>query len=370
MSRIRISDAAYETLQGWCGPVPVASLMGEFSAGKSTLLNLLLDHEAAPTKVTATHLPPIWFTHSDTSSCFGVTWDGEVHSVDLTCPETDFRGDYLMLRMGIDAEILKQVELIDAPGISDPGLRKDALRFLSRYMDFAIWCTAANQAWRQTEKAAFEKLSKAIQAHSVLIITRMDKLRYEKDQAKVLKRVQNDAGDLFSRVIPLQTPKAASVPKEARTEDAAGLWVQSGGAGLFDALEASAAAFAGRVRKARRDKPVAPPKPVENAISAPKSPQSDNQKEHNPLSLNSIVAEAKTTFAEFKSMPANGQYCQTIDHLIASIECQLSQSGQNKAALAHCLRIERDDMEIDRLVSQIERELSVFGTESHFRLDA
>ena len=42
---------------------PVIALMGEFSAGKSTLANLLLGEGRSPVQVTATQLPPVWFSY-------------------------------------------------------------------------------------------------------------------------------------------------------------------------------------------------------------------------------------------------------------------------------------------------------------------
>ena len=44
---------------------PRVCLMGEFSAGKSTLSNLLLGAEALPVNVTATQLPPVWISEGD-----------------------------------------------------------------------------------------------------------------------------------------------------------------------------------------------------------------------------------------------------------------------------------------------------------------
>ena len=41
---------------------PRVALMGEFSAGKSTLSNLLIGRAALPVNVTATQLPPVWMS--------------------------------------------------------------------------------------------------------------------------------------------------------------------------------------------------------------------------------------------------------------------------------------------------------------------
>ena len=57
-SRI-VSADQMERLAQWSMRKPVIALMGEFSAGKSTLLNLLVGRNILPTQVTATRMPPV-----------------------------------------------------------------------------------------------------------------------------------------------------------------------------------------------------------------------------------------------------------------------------------------------------------------------
>ena len=61
---------------------PRIALMGEFSAGKSTLSNLLVGGDVLPVQVTATQLPPVWIS-KDTSAPFRVDLLDDVHPVDL-----------------------------------------------------------------------------------------------------------------------------------------------------------------------------------------------------------------------------------------------------------------------------------------------
>ena len=49
---------------------PCVALMGEFSAGKSTLSNLLIGTEALPVNVTATQLPPVWLSRGTDAPYF------------------------------------------------------------------------------------------------------------------------------------------------------------------------------------------------------------------------------------------------------------------------------------------------------------
>ena len=237
----RISIDAQDLLVDWYTTKPVFALMGEYSAGKSTLLNLLLDQAALPTKVTATNLPPVWLTFSDTPTCQGLRFDGTLENVDLTDTTDDVRDHYVVLRMGVPADRLRDTDIIDTPGISDPKLEKGALNFLGDYIDFTLWLSAANQAWRQTEKMAWQAFPDTLRADSVLLLTRADKLRNPKDVGKVVKRCASETADLFREIVPLMTTKAATVDHADRHDDADGDWAATGGAALESALATSLA---------------------------------------------------------------------------------------------------------------------------------
>ena len=61
---------------------PRVALMGEFSAGKSTLSNLLIGKSALPVNVTATQLPPVWLSYGDDTP-YRVDLNGEEFDIDL-----------------------------------------------------------------------------------------------------------------------------------------------------------------------------------------------------------------------------------------------------------------------------------------------
>ena len=61
---------------------PRVGLMGEFSAGKSTLSNLLVGGNALPVQVTATQLPPVWIS-GGAGRPFLVNTKDERHPVDI-----------------------------------------------------------------------------------------------------------------------------------------------------------------------------------------------------------------------------------------------------------------------------------------------
>ncbi|MEM6887954.1 MAG: dynamin family protein [Pseudomonadota bacterium] len=200
---------------------PRIALMGEFSAGKSTLANLMIGSDPLPVQVIATQLPPVWIQ-------FG---DGPAVIVDLEGNETPFSVD--SLRAGRDEEtayirifarenILRICDIIDMPGISDPNMSPTVWERVMPLADGVVWCTPATQAWRQSEAAVWEAVSDEVREHSILLLTRADMLLTPRDKRKVLKRVQTETHGLFAACIPI------SLLLAQEAGDDLDLWDESG----------------------------------------------------------------------------------------------------------------------------------------------
>lgn len=230
---MNLTPQAKSVLTQWRAAKPVMALMGEFSAGKSTLLNLLLDGDHLPTKVTATNLPSVWVTYSDTPFTHGLRHDGTLEEIDVDRLGEDVRAHYLLLHFGINAPLLTRTDIVDTPGISDPKLAKGATRFLGSYLDAVLWLSPANQAWRQTEKVVWSDFPKTLRDNSMVVLTRADKLRQASDLKKVMKRVKQETKDLFCEQIALNTPLAAASKDDPTSPD----WENSGGKLFTAALE-------------------------------------------------------------------------------------------------------------------------------------
>ncbi|MDJ0823320.1 MAG: dynamin family protein [Paracoccaceae bacterium] len=204
---------------------PRIALMGEFSAGKSTLANLLLGHDVSPVKVTATQLPPVWYSYGAPS----------LHRIDNTGAEVPISSQDLgtvshketqAVRILLETDVLEFCDLIDMPGTSDPNMPQDVWERVLTRADGVIWCTPATQAWRQSEAALWERLPERLRASSLLLVTRMDKLQTQTDRDRVIARVQREADGLFKKVLPISLTSALSNPDDP---DA----LESSGADLF-----------------------------------------------------------------------------------------------------------------------------------------
>jgi len=198
---------------------PVIALMGEFSAGKSTLANMLLGEGHSQVKVTATQMPPVWFSFG-TDDPYMVDLDGNRHPFD---PEQEVDvANTLHIRVFAETEILDVVDIIDMPGNSDPNMSADVWRRAIHHADGVIWCSHANQAWRQSEAAVWEELPETLYPNSILLLTRFDKILGDNNRQRVLRRVKAEAGDLFRDVLPIALLDAMNAGDDHH------MWVSSG----------------------------------------------------------------------------------------------------------------------------------------------
>lgn len=200
---------------------PRIALMGEFSAGKSTLSNLLLGARPLPESVTATCLSPVWITKGPRGAvreCLDGTMEpvslADLHSVPIE--------NTRVIRLSFEADLLDDCDLLDCPGISDPNMPSEVWERLVPEIDAVLWCTHATQAWRQSEAAVWEGIPEDVRARSLLLITRFDKLKTERDKLRVLARVKRETEGQFAGIYPIALLQAL-----AAGDDAAA-WEESG----------------------------------------------------------------------------------------------------------------------------------------------
>jgi hypothetical protein len=97
--------------------------MGEFSAGKSTLSNLLIGAAPLPMKVTATQLPPVWISWGD-GAPYREDLDGETHPIDIARLSEIDPSETRVIRIFAKSDVLEMCDIIDMPGISDPNMAR------------------------------------------------------------------------------------------------------------------------------------------------------------------------------------------------------------------------------------------------------
>jgi hypothetical protein len=200
---------------------PRLAFMGEFSAGKSTLTNLLLGSNPLPMKVTATQLPPVWLTYGE-AGAVREDLEGNVTPLDMNDLSDVVPEGTRVIRVSLKADILELCDLIDMPGISDPNMSPDIWQRVVDQADLVVWCTHATQAWRQSEAAVWSSLDADLYSKSLLLLTRFDKLLSEDDRARVLRRVRRETEGLFADCFPVSLTMAAAADDDPDKWEASG----------------------------------------------------------------------------------------------------------------------------------------------------
>lgn len=209
--------------------LPRVALMGEFSAGKSTLTNLLLAADPLPVKITATRLPPVWITYG-TGHGLREDTQGNVHPLGNEGLANVVLEDTRLIQLQMQSDILQMCDLVDMPGISDPNMDSAVWRNVIAEADIVVWCTHATQAWRQSEAAAFDSLPDVLKKKAILLVTRFDKLTTDRDRRRVLARVKTETRDRFLSVFPVSLLDALS------SGDDRGRWEKSGAEPFIQSL--------------------------------------------------------------------------------------------------------------------------------------
>lgn len=186
---------------------PCIALMGEFSAGKSTLCNLILGEPALPTRVTATRLPPIWVAQGN-APAQRVNKDGSTEALDFEQIDQLPVEGTSYVKVNKAADLLNLCDLIDMPGISDPNMADLDWGDILDQADAVIWCTHATQAWRQSEAAAWNALPEKLKSKSMLLLTRFDKLTSDRDRKRVVLRIEKETAGMFRGVFPISLTAA------------------------------------------------------------------------------------------------------------------------------------------------------------------
>ncbi len=193
--------------------MPTLALLGEFSAGKSTLANVLLGAQKSTVRVTATQAPPIWYVFG-TGMPVHIGTDGTETELTSRSLEDLSLVDTRAVRVSVEADILRRMTILDMPGSSDPNMSPDVWDALLPLADIVIWCTPATQAWRQSEAAIWDMVPVLLQQKSLLLLTRMDKVSPSSNRARVKDRVVRETNGLFRDVLPVSLLNVGPSPAE------------------------------------------------------------------------------------------------------------------------------------------------------------
>ena len=382
-----VSAIAHAHLAAWFSEKPTFAVMGEFSAGKSTLLNLILGERILPTKVTATNMPVTWMTYADSPRAQSLSHDGRLRDFPIADLVREGEQGHLLIRLSLPFETLRHGDVIDTPGISDRRLAAGALDFIRPYLDFVVWCSAANQAWRQTEKSMWQGMPQSLQDLSILCLTRADMLTKPADLDKVIQRCKVETDGLFRDVVPVATVTALhAMDAQGEVTDPAA-WKTSRAEDLFDTIKASLGIA--RQNCAQRDVIAPPADPTPDMVDDVSVPDMTPAETAEPevvaaapdldaVSPASTIAGAVVSVDNFLCklrqtatvITSNDHIFDATRHFLAELRLDKTLSEAHRSVLERAMSLDGSGHVPPQLVlAQLVREVEDFAQDTWCRLD-
>jgi hypothetical protein len=365
----RISQRARAHLAAWHSRRPTFAMMGEFSSGKSALLNGLLGHALLPTRATATDMPAIWITHGATETVRGLTFDGNLVPVSMAELTEGRAMQFLCIRIETAADILQHIDIIDTPGISDPRMTTEIVEEVAHNVDFVVWCSPMTQAWRQTERAFWKSLPAQIKPASLLALTRADLIANTKDIERVVRRCITESDSSFAAVVPVSAPLAAMARTAPTAEESAQL-MQSSGLPVFMANLDQSITEAERIC-ASRDRLEQPEALEILPLTADMREQSENAaKKKTPTAKSAAPAKLSrkqsgrmaALLEAVKNFSSNDQGLDTIRHHLSQVQRNKSLTVEHRDVLIRVLTVSAvGETRVEKLLKQVEHEIQDFA---------
>jgi tetratricopeptide (TPR) repeat protein len=214
------------------------AILGEFNAGKSTLVNAFLGADVAPTGILPTTATLnvlrggaeklVRVVRKD-----GTTREGEHGALRGLLAEAEAEGAIVdRVEITLPSELLERVWILDTPGSNAPNPEHEALaQEALRRADVALWVFDAGQAGKATEGRILAGI-RASKREVIAALNKVDRLKPE-ELARVMSTLVETMPELGGQPVPLSA-KAALKARLASDDDA---YRASGFATLLERLE-------------------------------------------------------------------------------------------------------------------------------------
>jgi hypothetical protein len=211
------------------------AVIGEFNSGKSTLSNLLVRIESLPTAVISNTRIPTLLYHAPRPEICALYYDRRRERLRATSEASS--QNIFRLEVGLPSERLRGVQILDLPGLADARFDGSITDLASHSVDLALWCTLSTQAWKESERVAWEQIPARLRRRGLLVATHSDLLRNGSDLEKLLRRLREEAGSSFRDIRVMSTVEALAVMGEDHKGAAGAIWQASGADALETALD-------------------------------------------------------------------------------------------------------------------------------------
>jgi energy-coupling factor transporter ATP-binding protein EcfA2 len=216
-------------------PLRVA-IIGEFNSGKSSLANLLVGIESMPTAVVSNTRIPTLICHAPKPVIWAIHPEGRRER--LRANSAAQGQSILRLEVGLPSARLREVEILDLPGLAEPRLERSPGTLALPQVDAILWCTVSTQAWKESERTVWDGLPIRLRDRGLLVATHCDLLHDSSDREKLLRRLRTEAGS-FRDIVFVSINDALALLHEGPEGLAEAAWEASGARALeiaFDEL--------------------------------------------------------------------------------------------------------------------------------------
>ena len=207
---------------------PRMGIFGEFNAGKSSLANVLIGHKALPTSVVTSERGSTLLRYADQPALYAIGAEGGRNRLTSAAFQKLIARPALT-EIGVPFPRLRDYEIIDTVGVSDPALGgllpKQAA---NSYVHAGVWCTVATQAWKRSEVSQWRTMSQDMRKRSLLVVTHLDAVPDLRDREKIAERIRSEAANLFHGFVMVSLTQALrALSEEGEIIDEAA-WYNSG----------------------------------------------------------------------------------------------------------------------------------------------
>lgn len=178
-------------------------VIGQFSSGKSTLLNLVLGKNILPTGVIpVTFMPTFLKYHKD--YLLGVKFDDkdeilvDASKLDSYTDQRKEGKNSKQISIYSPSDILKNITFVDTPGLNANEKDEKTTKAMLKDFHLIVWLSLAQNAGKKSEQDTLKSLD--IPSKSICLINQKDKLTL--DEQEVLKKhCDNVFGGIFNEIL-------------------------------------------------------------------------------------------------------------------------------------------------------------------------